>query len=548
MPQGTRPVLDSFEKVESSIQGCEDRSPLPSRVLHCQPGVALHHFAELAPRPGFQRKLGRSNCVGSAACVVSIALFQISLCRRCRQLRKVVDVGEVDENGDMVAGLVAFPLISRDVSIGNCSSESVRTENEIYAHPLIAGESQLLIVPVRVSGWHPGPHDILVSDVEKTMKSGPFGRGDVSMSLEKLFVPDVTVKGRDIPVAHECNLFVRSLLDPGGSAVGQRPQPLEFVHVMGIIEFAAIRHVEIPKPESAETGAQRARLAFAFRAPPWHAFKFGSYIRGGNLARECDPIPLVYAVHRHFITSIVEGCVWELRFFAFDLLHGEYVDVGMDQPRRDALYPRTNRVHIPGRNSHDYQSKRAQRSGDTLECVTARDNLIRYINELAVFHGDFTLTSGTKANFYVDLRRVSLDHRAAPLLGRVMCDLIADIPSIAAVGGLTMGADPIALAILHQGAARGQAYDAFVVRKEPKDHGRGRQVEGPELAGKRVVVVEDTSTTGGSPLRAAAALEKVGAQVVAVAVVVDRKTGAKDAIESAGYLYRAAISVDELDI
>ena len=178
----------------------------------------------------------------------------------------------------------------------------------------------------------------------------------------------------------------------------------------------------------------------------------------------------------------------------------------------------------------------------------ARDQLIEYIKSDAVFFGDFTLTSGKKASYYVDLRRVSLDHRVAPLIGQVMLELIADIPDVTAVGGLTMGADPIASAILHQGAARGLAYDAFVVRKEPKDHGRGRQVEGPDLIGKRVIVVEDTSTTGGSPLKAIEALEKVGAEIAAVATVVDRSTGAKEVIENAGYPYRSAIGLADLGL
>ncbi|MCY7325590.1 MAG: orotate phosphoribosyltransferase, partial [Microbacteriaceae bacterium] len=113
---------------------------------------------------------------------------------------------------------------------------------------------------------------------------------------------------------------------------------------------------------------------------------------------------------------------------------------------------------------------------------------------------------------------------------------------------MTMGADPVAAAILHQGAARGLAYDAFVVRKEPKDHGRGKQVEGPDLEGKRVIVLEDTSTTGGSPLAAIAALKKVGAIVVAVAVVVDRNTGAKEIIEAAGHPYYSAIGLADLGL
>ena len=178
----------------------------------------------------------------------------------------------------------------------------------------------------------------------------------------------------------------------------------------------------------------------------------------------------------------------------------------------------------------------------------ARQQLIDHITVEAVFHGDFTLTSGKKASYYVDLRKVSLDHRVAPLIGQVMLDLIADVPDVVAVGGMTMGADPIAAAVLHQGAARGATYDAFVVRKEPKDHGRGRQVEGPDLAGKRVIVLEDTSTTGGSPLKAIEALEKVGAEIAAVAVVVDRGTEAREVIEGAGYPYRFAIGLDDLGL
>ncbi len=174
--------------------------------------------------------------------------------------------------------------------------------------------------------------------------------------------------------------------------------------------------------------------------------------------------------------------------------------------------------------------------------------MIECISADAVFHGDFTLTSGKRASYYVDLRKVSLDHRVAPLIGQVMLDLIAGVPDVFAVGGMTMGADPIATAILHQGAARGLGYHAFVVRKEPKDHGRGRQVEGPELTGRRVIVLEDTSTTGGSPLAAIEALLKVGAEIAAVAVVVDRDTGARERIEAAGYPYLAAIGLADLGL
>lgn len=185
---------------------------------------------------------------------------------------------------------------------------------------------------------------------------------------------------------------------------------------------------------------------------------------------------------------------------------------------------------------------------ESISVTDARERLIDFVKKDAVFHGDFTLTSGKKATYYVDMRRVSLDHRVAPLIGQVMIDLIADVPDVVAVGGLTMGADPIASAILHQGVVAGRSYDAFVVRKEPKDHGRGRQVEGPDLEGKRVIVVEDTSTTGGSPLAAIEALKKVGAEIAGVAVVVDRNTGAREIIEAAGYPYFAALDLNDLGL
>ncbi|HWI32113.1 MAG TPA: orotate phosphoribosyltransferase [Microbacterium sp.] len=177
-----------------------------------------------------------------------------------------------------------------------------------------------------------------------------------------------------------------------------------------------------------------------------------------------------------------------------------------------------------------------------------RQALIALINGEAVFHGDFTLSSGKKATYYVDMRKLTLDHRAAPAIGRLMLDLIGDIPEIVAVGGLTLGADPIANAIMHESARTDAPLDAFVVRKEPKDHGRGRQIEGADVAGKRVVVVEDTSTTGQSALKAVEALRREGAEVVAVAVIVDRSTGAQAAIEEAGLEWRAAITLDDLGL
>ena len=115
-----------------------------------------------------------------------------------------------------------------------------------------------------------------------------------------------------------------------------------------------------------------------------------------------------------------------------------------------------------------------------------------------------------------------------------------------AVGGLTLGADPVAAAMMHVAVRRGHMIDAFVVRKEEKAHGLQRRIEGPDVAGKRVLAVEDTSTTGGSVLTAVKALEEAGAIVVGVAVIVER--GAKEAIEAAGYKYFAAYSLKDLGL
>lgn len=176
-----------------------------------------------------------------------------------------------------------------------------------------------------------------------------------------------------------------------------------------------------------------------------------------------------------------------------------------------------------------------------------RDDLIEHITNLAVVHGRVTLSSGREADYYVDMRRVTLDGVAAPIVGRVMRGLTADL-AFDAVGGLTLGADPVATAMLHSAAADGQRLDAFVVRKTEKTHGLQRRIEGADVAGRRVLVVEDTSTTGGSALTAVEAVEAAGGTVVAVAVVVDRGTGAAEAIGERGHEYRYAVSLADLGL
>ncbi|WP_019547992.1 orotate phosphoribosyltransferase [Streptomyces sulphureus] len=174
-----------------------------------------------------------------------------------------------------------------------------------------------------------------------------------------------------------------------------------------------------------------------------------------------------------------------------------------------------------------------------------RGELLQQIKDKAVVHGKVTLSSGQEADFYIDLRRITLDGAAAPLAGQVLLDATAHL-DFDAVGGLTLGADPVAAAMLHAAAARRRRLDAFVVRKTGKAHGMQRRVEGPEIAGRRVLVVDDTSTTGNTPLTAVEAVREAGAEVVAVATLVER--GAAPALTRAGLDYVHAYDLADLDL
>ncbi len=177
--------------------------------------------------------------------------------------------------------------------------------------------------------------------------------------------------------------------------------------------------------------------------------------------------------------------------------------------------------------------------------MSARDLLKDEILKKAVVKGKVILSSGKEADFYVDLRRVTLDAVAAPLVGEVMLELTKDL-DYEAVGGLTLGADPVATSMLHAAAKKGRKLDAFVVRKSEKAHGLQRRIEGPDVKGRKVLAVEDTSTTGGSVLTAVEALREAGAEIVGVAVIVER--GAKAKVEEAGLPYLAAFNLADLGL
>ena len=177
--------------------------------------------------------------------------------------------------------------------------------------------------------------------------------------------------------------------------------------------------------------------------------------------------------------------------------------------------------------------------------TSSRDVLKEEILKKAVVHGKVILSSGKEADYYVDLRRITLDSVAAPLVGEVMLEVTKDW-DFDAVGGLTLGADPVATAMMHVAASKGRKLDAFVVRKAEKAHGLQRRIEGPDVVGRRVLAVEDTSTTGGSVMTAVEALREAGAIVVGVATIVER--GAAPLLAENNLEYKYAFSLTDLGL
>lgn len=173
--------------------------------------------------------------------------------------------------------------------------------------------------------------------------------------------------------------------------------------------------------------------------------------------------------------------------------------------------------------------------------------LVELVREKALRFGDFTLASGKKASFYLDCRKITLDSRGANLIAEGLLELIADrLPD--AVGGMAIGADPITAAVITVAGQRGLALRGFIVRKEAKTHGTGRDVEGPIQEGDKVYIVEDTITTGGSSLKAIEKAEAAGLKVQGVLAVIDRLEGGREAFAARGYSLQTLLTVRDLGI
>lgn len=178
-----------------------------------------------------------------------------------------------------------------------------------------------------------------------------------------------------------------------------------------------------------------------------------------------------------------------------------------------------------------------------------RAQLVALLKRDALRLGTYTLASGRSSHYYIDGRRVTLLAEGSVLIGAGMLDLMADYPEVAAVGGLTLGADPIVGAILASAAIHGRPeLRGFLVRKQAKTHGTGNLVEGPLEPGSVVAIVDDVATTGGSSAQAIEAVEALGCKVALVAVVLDRLEGAALAFESRGLVFRPLLTIRDLGV
>lgn len=179
--------------------------------------------------------------------------------------------------------------------------------------------------------------------------------------------------------------------------------------------------------------------------------------------------------------------------------------------------------------------------------MTQRERLRDLLLERSIRRGDFVLSSGARSGYYVDCRVAATSAEGQVLIGALGLDLIRSSglrPEL--VGGLTMGADPVAYAIAHESWTRGQPIDAFTVRKQPKEHGTGRRIEGNFAEGARALVIEDVITSGGSALQACDVVEAEGGTVVGVLALIDREVGGREALQARGYDVICLYGISEL--
>ncbi|NLI15834.1 MAG: orotate phosphoribosyltransferase [candidate division Zixibacteria bacterium] len=182
-----------------------------------------------------------------------------------------------------------------------------------------------------------------------------------------------------------------------------------------------------------------------------------------------------------------------------------------------------------------------------MNCMNNRERLLALFLEKAVKRGEFVLASGQKSNYYINGKYLALDSEGLALMAELILDKIQGL-GIEAVGGLTLGADPIVGAVIAIAHQRGMHLDGFIVRKEPKGHGTRNLIEGPVRDGARVAIIEDVTTTGSSALKAIEAVKPLGCTIAKIISLVDRKQGASENFAAQGYVFDPIFNKDELGL
>lgn len=180
--------------------------------------------------------------------------------------------------------------------------------------------------------------------------------------------------------------------------------------------------------------------------------------------------------------------------------------------------------------------------------MTEKDKLLKIIKTLSYEEGDFVLASGKRSTYYIDAKETTLNPEGMFLVGKLMYEITRELPGIEAVGGVSIGGDPLVCAVALESFNKKDNLAGFLIRKEPKGHGTNRWIEGGKnlKKGMNVVILEDVVTTGGSSLKAIEATEKEGYVVKGIVAILDRLEGGKDTIESKGYLFKSIFTLNDL--
>jgi orotate phosphoribosyltransferase len=180
--------------------------------------------------------------------------------------------------------------------------------------------------------------------------------------------------------------------------------------------------------------------------------------------------------------------------------------------------------------------------------MNEKDRLLKILKALSYEEGDFVLASGKRSTYYIDAKETTLNPEGMYLVGNIMYTMVREIPGVDAVGGVSIGGDPLVCSVVLTAFENKDNLAGFLIRKEPKGHGTNRWVEGGKnlRKGMNVIILEDVVTTGGSSLKAIEGTEQEGYNVKGIVAILDRLEGGKDTIESKGYIFKSIFNLNDL--